>query len=235
MSSHTAIAPTDTPKRVRHSFDKIVGRLNTRWDLELPSIHGTQESALQQADVQHSLARRCSGQIRYLCFRDCQLDKVIQDFEASVAPICSQWVWKRSQEEGTLPKMPVTKSFLSTRPALPRKHRQELLQRLFELLNEEFTLARDSEVYKRTSFTATCDAAGSFQGNEGQDNTSISTSRIAAPEIARRQLAGAAVGDTEDVRAQSRRSREATKRKSSGSEKVRSQAVIKMSLNHNPS
>lgn len=235
MSSHAITAPTDTPKRVRHSFDKIVGRLNARWNLELPSINGTQESALQQADAQHSLAKRCSGQIRYLCFRDCQLEKVIHDFEASVAPICSQWVWKPSQEEGTLPALPVTKSFISTRPALQRKHRQELLQRLWELLNEEFTLARDSEVYRRTSFTATCDTARSVQGNEGKDNTLTSTSRIAAPEVARRQLDGPAINENEDVRPQSRRSREATKRKSSGSEKVRNQTVIKMSLNHNPS
>lgn len=220
MSSHAPVAPTDTPKRVRHSFDKIVGRLNTRWNLELPIIHGSQESAIEQADAEHSLARRCSGQIRYLCFRDCQLEKVIDDFEASVAPICSQWVWKPSQEEGTLPSMPVTKGFMSTRPALPRKYRPELLKRLFELLNEEFTLARDSEAYTRTSFTTTRDAAGSAEGKEGQDNVSLSTSRTAAEEFIRRQVVGTAIDGAEDVRAQSTRSREATKRKSSGSEKV---------------
>ena len=225
MPSHTANLP-DTPKRVRHSVDKIVGKLNTLWNLDLPSIHGTQETALKQADVEHSLAKRCAGRIRYLCFRDCQLDKVISDFEEDIPRICSEWVWKPSQEKGTLPQMPVTKSFIATRPSLPRKHRELLVQRLFDLLDEEFKLARDSEAYRRTSFSATLDTAGRFQEKEKQVRTSIGVPRATASTVRTRQDASIAIDDIEAGSSQTRRSRETMKRKSLVSEKVQWQTVI---------
>ncbi len=229
MPPHNFQVPPDTPQRVRHSFDKVIGRLNTRWNLELPSIHGTQETALAQADAVHSLARRCAGQIRYLCFRDCRLDRVISDFEDDVPRICSEWVWKPSQEEGTLPNMPITQSFISTRPALPRKHRQTLLRRLLDLLDEEFKLARESDAYRRTSFTVINDAVGGPQEGESNGRTAVCASRATAPKFTRQQAAGTVVDNIEEGQSKTRRSREGMKRKSSGSEKVRRQKVTYLS------
>jgi hypothetical protein len=222
MPSESTDVSTETPKRVRHSFDKIVGRLNTQWSLDIPSLHGSQENALDQADAIHSLAKRCGGMIRYLCFRDCRLDKVISDFEDDVRRIRSDWVWKPLQEEGTLPRMPITKSFISTRPPLPRKHRQPLLVRLFELLDEEFKLARQSEVYRRTSFTTSNVTAGGSLQNETNVTTSVTVAGTEASEAAARQSPQVPVAETRKAKSQSSSSREIMKRRSSGSEKVRS-------------
>lgn len=228
MPPQTPNVPTETPKHVRHSFDTILKRLNIRWGLNLPTLHGTQETALEQTDAEHPLAKRCTGRIRYLCFRDCQLDKVISDFEEDVPRICSEWVWKPSQERGTLPTLPVTKSYISNRPALPRKHRQTLLNRLFELLNEEFTLARDSEVYSRTSFNST-DAASTGTNKETGIATSITARRHADLNLAELTPAQANASSMVGIDVRTRRSGEAMKRKSSGSEKVRRLTMIVLS------
>ena len=219
MPPQTVNAPTDTPKRVRHSLDRIIGRLNTRWDLQLPSLHGTQETALEQADAVHSLARRCAGRIRYLCFRDCQLDRVIKDFEDDVPQICSEWVWKPSQEKGTLPQMPVTKSFISTIPDIPRKHRQDLLNRLFDLLDEEFKLAQESDVYRRTSFKSAHPADAGHE-QETEATTSVSARRHSQPRVVEPQTSDAAKINAAERRSHIRRSQETMKRKSSKFEKV---------------
>lgn len=220
MPSEAANITSETPKRVRYSFDKIILRLNTRWGLGLPSIHGSQETALEQADTEHSLAKRCAGRIRYLCYRDCELDKVISDFEEDGRRMCSEWVWKPLQEEGTLPKMPVTKSFISSRPAVPREHRQTLLERLFVHLDEEFKLALESDVYRRTSFHAAHDAAGDAIDKAGQIRTSVSTPRTVTPTMSKQEASGITYEGIREANTQTRRHREPTKRKSSGSEKV---------------
>jgi hypothetical protein len=225
MPSETTTIPPETPPQIRYSFDKIIGWLNTQWDLDIPSIHGTQEAALKQSDAEHSLAKQCAGRIRYLCFRECKLDKVLKDFEDDTPRICSDWVWKPSQEKGTLPQMPVTKSFIHTRPALPRKHRRPLLERLFVLLDEEFKLARDSEVYERTSFSAKHDGAG-IQDRENRLGTAASGPSTTAASVTRRQATTKAFDDTHEAASQTTRSLEATKRKSSELEKVRMQTLI---------
>lgn len=221
MPPQNADAPGDTPRRVRHPFDKIIGKLNGRWNLELPSLHGTQQSALEQTDATHSLATRCAGRIRYLCFRCSDLDKVISEFEEDAHRICSGWVWKPSQEEGTLPPMSVTKSFISTRPALSLKHRHLLLECLFVLLDDEFKLAYDSDVYDRTTSIVTNHAAASAQRRERQSATSAIVPRpTTPPETTRRRVAETEFDDTKEARSRTRRSRDVTKRKTSGPEKV---------------
>jgi hypothetical protein len=225
MPPQTANVPPDTPNRVRHSFDKIIERLNVRWKLKLPSLHGTQETALEQADADHSLAKRCTGRIRYLCFRDCQLDEVIREFEDRGERLCSEWVWKPSQEEGTLPKLPVTKNFISTRPNIPRKHRKDLLNHLFELLDQEFQLARDSEVYSRTSYNSS-HVASTGPEKETETTPSVSASRNSVLRTTEEQSAERAVNNIAEASSRTRRSEEAMKRKSSESEKVRSCARI---------
>jgi hypothetical protein len=222
MQSHGTKSLAETPRHVRHSFDKIVGSLNAKWDLGLPSIHGSQEAALKQADAEPSLERRCAGRIRYLCFRDCQLDKIISDFEDDIPRICSDWVWKPAQEEGTLVKLPVNKNFMSTRPALPREHRKSLLGRLFELLDEEYKLARDSDVYRRTSFNAEQDAECSVQSGKNSTRTAPRIPQNTIPNAAGRQAVETPLDSTKDEEPKTRRSREAMKRKSSESDKVRS-------------
>ena len=228
MPPQTANVPADTPKRVRHSFEKIIERLNTRWNLKLPDLHGTQETALENTDAQHSLAKRCTGRIRYLCYRDCQLEEVINDFEEKGTRLCSEWVWKPSQEVGTIPKMPVTKSFISTRPALPRKHRQDLLNHLFELLDQEFQLARQSEVYSRTSCNST-HAAGAGPGKQTETTISVGARRHAILDITEEQTVKKTANNVAEASSRTRRSREAMKRKSSESEQVRGHIMINLS------
>lgn len=235
MSAHPSTGPPETPRRVRHSFDRIIGRLNAPpWGLELPNLHGTQEIALEHADAEDSLARKCAGRIRYLCYRDCKLGKVIDDFEEDAPRICSEWKYKPSQEEGTLPKMPVTKSFISTRPAIPRKHRQLLLERLFDLLDEEFKLARQSDVYIRTSLaapaTATQVSPVGVQGKLKVPSGVSSGLRTTDTRTTRRETDGVTVDEPKKEMLRSARMRESTKRKSLDSEKVRRRPVADLSL-----
>lgn len=219
MPPQTVNTSTDTPSRVRHSFDRIIERLNVRCNLDLPSLHGTQETALEEADAVHSLARRCAGRIRYLCYRDCQLDQVIKDFEDDVPRICSQWVWKPAQEKGTLPRMPITKSFISTKPEIPLKHRPDLLNRLFELLDEEFKLARESEVYRRSSFNSSLSALAGHKVETAA--TTLAKARTHSPiRVAERQAPGITNNAAGERRLQVQHSPETMKRKSSESEQV---------------
>lgn len=222
--------PPETPNRVRHSFDKIIVRLNTVWNLNLPSIHGSQENALQQADAEQSLAKKCAGRIRYLCWRDCQLDKVISDFEEDAARICSpQWVWKPSQEKGTLPKMPVTKSFISTRPPLVTKDRQKLLECLFVVLDEEYKLARESDVYRRTSFNGAPDTAGYARTKADHSGMSVGTSRTVDPEAANEETSGKSYHGIQEGKSDSGNARELVKRKSCGPEMVGENIALELS------
>lgn len=216
MPSHTVQGQPNTPARVRNSFAIIVDRLNIL-GLQIPSLHGSQETALQQADAAHSLAKKCAGQLRFLCFRDCDLEKLISEFEEDARRIRSEWVFKPSQEKGTIPQPPIATSFISRISPPDPEQRQKLLERLNKHLRDDVKLAKDSDVYKRTSYG---DTAGPIQANESQNRASVGEPQGTAAMVSRRQATDAAISPPHQGRSPMRHSREGVKRKSSVSEKV---------------
>jgi hypothetical protein len=155
------MSASDTPRLVGWKVDQAIDGLNAEWDLRLPRLHGADAI---EAEVKGTLANKCSSRIRYLCFRveQTHLDSLLAGFEERARQKWSNWVFKPSQERGTLPSLPVTKSFLERdvqtfRRAGPLKlsesQRQELLGLLDNVLDDPFELARmsDSYSYERPS------------------------------------------------------------------------------------
>lgn len=145
----------ETPHHVRDKVDTAIDRLNARWDLQLPRLHGPEARA---AEGQPPLAKKCSAKIRYLCFRPVNLDSLIDEFDVKAGQLFSDWVWKPSQERGTLPTLPVKKSFVerdlrskykSGSVHLTDNQRQELLQHLHLGLDDGYQLARTTDAYER--------------------------------------------------------------------------------------
>lgn len=145
----------ETPHHVRDKVDTTIDGLNARWDLQLPRLHGP---AARAAEGQHSLAKMCSAKIRYLCFRPVNLNRLTDEFEVRARQLFSDWVWKPSQERGTLPTLPVTKSFVdrdlrskskSGVVHLTDTQRQELLRVLHLVIDDDYQLARTTDAYER--------------------------------------------------------------------------------------
>lgn len=228
MSSLAAQELTETLTLARHSFERITGILNTKWRLDIPPLHGNHENAMQKMDDEYFLAQKCVQHISYLCNRGCDLDKVIMDFTDEVPRICSEWKWKPSQEDGTLPKMPITKSFVTTMPAVLRRHRGQLLAHLFDLLDEEFILIRQSPFYRRTSFNAPNDVAGAVAGGPNQGKASPNGKTTTVSKAHKRQAAETTPESSQQGLRETRISRESKKQKSFGSGKVGVPTVAKL-------
>jgi hypothetical protein len=154
MSVLAAREEPQTPEIVRQRYDSTVDGLNARWDLQLPRLYGRPDELVGKED---ELALRCVGRIRYLCYRSLSiLNGLIDDFEDHAKYIKSGWVLKPLQEAGTLPFKPrgrskLFKDSLANPLRLTPEQRNELLQYLIGLLDEEFKLVRDSEVYERSA------------------------------------------------------------------------------------
>lgn len=155
-----------TPKKTGQKIDQVIDSLNAKWDLQLPRLHGA--DATEEAS-RGSFAKRCSSRIRYLCFRTENIDSILADYEARARTIYTQWVLKPSQEPGTLPILPVTKSFLSRDIHSKREagiaqvtptQRGQLQKLLFKILDEEYNLALISNSYslERASDSSFCTA-----------------------------------------------------------------------------
>jgi hypothetical protein len=143
-----------TPEIVRQRCDSTVDGLNARWDLQLPRLYGRPDELAGKED---GLALRCVSRIRYLCYRSLSsLGRLIDDFEDHAKYVKSGWVLKPFQEAGTLPSKPkgrseLFKDSLAKPLRLTPEQRNELLQYLMGLLDDEFKLTRDSEVYERSA------------------------------------------------------------------------------------
>jgi hypothetical protein len=141
-----------TPETVRQRCDSTVDGLNARWDLNLPRLYGRPDELAEKED---DLVLKCVSRIRYLCCRSLSnLEGLIDDFEDHAKSVKSNWVFKPLQEAGTLPSKPkersqLFKDSLAKPLRLTPGQRKELLQYLLRLLDEEFKLIRDSEVYER--------------------------------------------------------------------------------------
>jgi hypothetical protein len=143
-----------TPEIVRQRYDNTVDGLNARWDLHLPRLYGRPDELAEKED---DLVLRCVGRIRYLCCRSLSsLKGVIDDFEDYAKYMKSDWVFKPLQEAGTLPFKPkgrskLFKDSLAKPLRLTPEQRNKLLQYLMGLLDDEFKLMRESEVYERSA------------------------------------------------------------------------------------
>lgn len=142
----------ETPRRVRDKVDTTIDGLNARWNLQLPRLHGP---TAQSSEGQHSLARKCSFKIRYLCFRPVNLERLTDEFDVKARQLLlSKWVWKPSQERGTIPALQVTKSLVepdlrSKIKDLQHTDRQTLLKLLDQVIDDDYQLALTTDAYER--------------------------------------------------------------------------------------
>jgi hypothetical protein len=143
----------ETPRTVRRNFDHVIDRLNSRWDLQLPRLHGR---VAELAENEGAVPRRITSRIRFLCFRpQLNLEGLLDDFEEKAKQVKSNWVFKPWQEAGTLPQLPNEKSRLFeeslAKPLLLTSvQRKELLCYLDKLVDDEYRLSRDSPAYHRS-------------------------------------------------------------------------------------
>jgi len=143
-----------TPQKVKDKAEAAIERLNLCWDLQLPHLYGDKARPRESSPAE---AKRCSSIIRYLSFRLNNLDGLIKQFEIEARSKYSEWVYKPSQERGTLPTLPVTKSLLERDVRAKFKlrdvsddERKMLLEVLRRILDEEYQLAEESKSYSRT-------------------------------------------------------------------------------------
>ncbi|OAP60146.1 hypothetical protein AYL99_05148 [Fonsecaea erecta] len=125
-----------------NDIDQALDRLNSRWDLRLPKLPSGQADAAYDSE---GVAGKCSNLIRSLCSKTETFHAILCDFEERARQIHSQWVFKPSQEPGTLPVLPVTKSLLARKVGLvplSDSQRNALLEILHEILNENQELAQ---------------------------------------------------------------------------------------------
>lgn len=176
------MATTPLSVNTSRKIDDIIDDLNARWDLSLPKLHGPNAGHTDS----ESTARKCSRRIQYLCYKTDNIHKVIKSFEEQARPIQSQWVFKPSQERGTLPVLPQTKSLVDRDFQLRRKNgivrlnneqRSQLQALLYKTLNEEYELATMSDSYSTE------------QASTAGDRASTSTrSFTTAPSTPRKQM-----------------------------------------------
>jgi len=147
----------ETPQKIRDNITDTIRGLNARWDLEIPETYEPSVTGLPKTIY---------NSIRFLCCRpNYNLQRCLEDFEDEARQVNSDWIFKPSQERGTLPSLQKSRSQLykdSIRN--PRKltdqERRGLLQRLDKLLSDERHLADDSEHYIREPGDARESGAG---------------------------------------------------------------------------
>lgn len=141
-----------TPQDTRDRIDQAIDSLNAQWDLRLPKLTGAEaDRAAIGPD-----AGKCSGRIRALYYKTKNIDAILEDFSEQARQLQSQWVFKPSQERGTLPVLPQTKSLMERDFQIKRRarlvqlsdpQRLVLQKRLFAILNENWELAKETDSY----------------------------------------------------------------------------------------
>jgi hypothetical protein len=149
-----------TPHKTSVKIEQVVDQLNAQWDLRLTRLHGAEA----ESTAHKSIGAKCFRRIRYLCWKTSFIDRALDDFQEKAKQIHSQWVFKPSQEKGTLPVLPVQKSLVardtqSRRPfgtlTYSDSQRSQLLKCLYQILkeqSEQSDLSEMSESYSTTSF-----------------------------------------------------------------------------------
>jgi hypothetical protein len=150
-----------TPRDISPRIDQIIDTLNAHWDLGLPRLYGGDAGRSDQTGL---LAKRCYERIRFFCYKTNNIDALLEEFNVSARQIHSGWVFKPSQERGTLPVLPQTKSMVERDLQTQRKsgvvrlsdsQRLLLQERLFQILDENYELANMSRTYSTESVSTT--------------------------------------------------------------------------------
>jgi hypothetical protein len=174
----------ETPEDVRRNFDEVIDRLNSRWDLRLPRLHGR---TAQQAENEEGLSRRITSRIRFFCFRpQLKLEGLLDDFEEKAKQVKSNWVFKPRQEAGTLPRLPNEKSKLFEESLaqplrLTSGQRDELLCYLDKLVDDEYKLSLDSDAYQRSLGEAPDQGSDRYPTTRGRSPARPTMTEIATP------------------------------------------------------
>ena len=138
------------------------------------------------------MAMRCSARLRYLSFRLDSLTELLKDFDTRARHMYSKWTMKPAQEKGTLPILPVQKSFLHrdiTRRRVLGLHRltkdqqDRLLDLLDRTLKDDYDLARTSDSYQRTSQASRATSWANSATRRHSPRLSKSTSTFTSPRI----------------------------------------------------
>lgn len=88
----TVIEMKETPRKTGQQIDHVIDHLNTRWDLQIPRLHG---AVAEKAGDEPDMGRKCSSRIRALCWRsNVNMAGVIEDFEEVVQHKYSHWICK---------------------------------------------------------------------------------------------------------------------------------------------
>jgi hypothetical protein len=175
---------SETPKAVRRNFDQVIDRLNSRWDLQLPRLHG---HVAELAENEGAVPRRITSRIRFLCFRpQLNLESLLEDFEDKAKQVKSNWVFKPSQEAGTLPQIPNEKSRLFAESLakplrLTSVQRTELLSYLDKLVDDEYRLSRDSAAYCRSAAEGPNNRSDREPPTPGQSPARPTTTDVSTP------------------------------------------------------
>ena len=85
-----------TPHKTGQKIDQAIDRLNTRWDLQIPRLHGFEAN---KAGNDAELARKCSSRIRAICWKNVNIDEVLSEFDETVARKHSEWICKCNKED----------------------------------------------------------------------------------------------------------------------------------------
>ena len=79
-----------TPHKTGQKIDEVIDRLNSRWNLQIPRLHGADA---RKAGESAEAARKCSSRILALCWNSkINIDEVVNDFEERAARIQSEWI-----------------------------------------------------------------------------------------------------------------------------------------------
>lgn len=80
----------ETPRKTGEKIDRVIDRLNAKWDLQIPRLRGVKATnAANGTNIQ----RKCSSRIRAVCWRDSvNIDSVVADFEERADSMHTEWV-----------------------------------------------------------------------------------------------------------------------------------------------
>ena len=139
---------------------ELVRKLNSQWSLQLPErIHtnvkkvSRQKSSLVGLDV----GEQCVLDLMSLANLSSSLDKILLEFEDGAKSLFSEWVWKPSQEKGSMASWSRLKDsrllqdIQSSPFQLTEEHRRDLLNRLAQIISDEIKLHEASASYSRHS------------------------------------------------------------------------------------
>lgn len=85
-----------TPHKTSQKIDEVIFKLNGRWNLQLPRLHGLEAT---KAGDSTELAQKCSSRIRALCWNgNVNIDGILEDFNERASQRHSSWICKCSDK-----------------------------------------------------------------------------------------------------------------------------------------